>query len=331
MAWEWFREAACQAGLRPLGGGRGGARIHGLRHCFAVGTLLNWYRRDADVDAHLPELATFLGHEHVTDTYWYLSAVAGASSLGDPPLGASRERTKMKTFSELLQAYFTERLMKECNASPHTIANYRDTFRLLIAFAQQRLKKPPTKLAIQDLDATFVLAFLEYLEKDRGNSTRSRNVRLSAIHSFFAYAALQEPAIGAVAQRILAIQSKRCAKRPMDFLSRAESDALLGAPDQNTRSGRRDRTLLLVALQTGLRISELIGLRCQGCGVGDRRSCALHRQGAQNALFHCAKRSSSLCAIGSGSEKASRPTLYSRTPVAELSAGTVSNTSCRSM
>ncbi len=141
--------------------------------------------------------------------------------------------------------------------------NYRDTFRLLIAFAQKRLKKPPTKLAIQDLDATFVLAFLEYLEKDRGNSTRSRNVRLSAIHSFFAYAALQEPAVGAVAQRILAIQSKRCAKRPIDFLNRPESEALLGAPDQSTWSGRRDRTLLLVALQTGLRISELIGLRCK--------------------------------------------------------------------
>jgi site-specific recombinase XerD len=169
----------------------------------------------------------------------------------------------VKTFSELLQAYFTERLMKECNASPHTIANYRDTFRLLIAFAQRRLKKPPTKLAIQDLDAMFILAFLDYLEKDRCNSPRSRNVRLAAIHSFFAYAALQEPAIGAVAQRILAIQSKRCAKKPIDFLNRVESEALLAAPDQTTWSGRRDRTLLLVALQTGLRVSELIGLRCQ--------------------------------------------------------------------
>lgn len=174
----------------------------------------------------------------------------------------------MKTFSELLQAYFTERLMGECNASPHTIANYRDTFRLLISFAQRRLKKPPTKLAIRDLDASFVLAFLEYLEKDRGNSPRSRNVRLSAIHSFFAYAALQEPAIGAVAQRILAIQNKRCAKKPIDFLNRSESDALINAPDQTTWTGRRDRTLLLVALQTGLRISELIGLRCQDVVLG---------------------------------------------------------------
>ncbi len=109
----------------------------------------------------------------------------------------------MKTFSELLQAYFTERLMEECNASPHTIANYRDTFRLLIMYAQEQLKRPPTKLAIQDLDAAFILRFLNYLETERGNSPRSRNVRLSAIHSFFTYAALQEPALGAVAQRVL--------------------------------------------------------------------------------------------------------------------------------
>jgi integrase/recombinase XerD len=99
--------------------------------------------------------------------------------------------------SELLQAYFTDRLMKECNASPHTIANYRDTFRLLIAYAQRRLKKLPTLLAIEDLDASLILGFLDYLERERGNSPRSRNVRLGAIHSFFGYVALQEPTLGA--------------------------------------------------------------------------------------------------------------------------------------
>lgn len=203
----------------------------------------------------------------------------------------------MKTFSVLLQAYFTERLMEECNASPHTIANYRDTFRLLIAYAQRRLKKPPTKLVIQDLDASFILRFLEYLEKERGNSSRSRNVRLSAIHSFFTYAALQEPAIGAVAQRVLAIQSKHCAKRPIDFLSRAESEALISAPDPTTWSGRRDQTLLLVALQTGLRVSELIGLRCQDVvletgahvrctGKGRKTRCVPLRKEVVIALRH---------------------------------------------
>jgi integrase/recombinase XerD len=167
------------------------------------------------------------------------------------------------TFSELLQAFFTDRLLGQRGASPLTIANYRDAFCLLIAYAQRCLKKPPTKLAIEDLDASFIVRFLDYLERERGNSPRTRNVRLAAIHSFFTYVALQEPALGAVAQRVLAIQSKRVAKKTVDFLTRAESDALLAAPDQATWSGRRDRTLLLVALQTGLRVAELIALRCQ--------------------------------------------------------------------
>jgi integrase/recombinase XerD len=167
------------------------------------------------------------------------------------------------TFSELLQAYFTQRLMHECNASPHTIANYRDAFRLLIGFAHRNLKKHPTVLAMQDLDASFVCRFLDHLEKDRGVSARSRNVRLAAIHSFFHYVALQEPALGALAQRVLAIKSKRHIKRSIDFLTRKEAEALLAAPNQQTWSGRRDHALLLLALQTGLRLSEIIGLRCQ--------------------------------------------------------------------
>lgn len=166
------------------------------------------------------------------------------------------------TFSELLQSYFSQRLIGECGASPHTIANYRDAFRLLIAFARQSLKKPPTTLTIPDLDAPFVCRFLDHLERERGVSARSRNVRLSAIHSFFYYVALQEPALGAVAQRVLAIKSKRYAKKPVDFLTRVEAEALLAAPNQETWSGRRDRTLLLLTLQTGLRVSELVGLRC---------------------------------------------------------------------
>ena len=167
------------------------------------------------------------------------------------------------TFSELLQRFFTDRLMRECNASPLTIANYRDAFCLLIAYFQRCLKKPPTKIGIEDLNAPLITRFLDYLEQERGNSPRSRNVRLAAIHSFFSFVELNEPAAGAVAQRVLAIQSKRCAKTPVDFLNRAESEAIISAPNQATGSGRRDRTLLLVALQTGLRVAELIGLRCQ--------------------------------------------------------------------
>lgn len=167
------------------------------------------------------------------------------------------------TFSELLQTFFTERLMGQCGASPLTIANYRDAFCLLIAFAQRSLKKTVNKLALQDLDAPLIGRFLDYLERERGNAPRSRNVRLAAIHSFFSYVALHEPSAGAIAQRVLAMRSKRCAKKPVDFLTPSECEALLAAPNQATWSGRRDRTLLLVALQTGLRVSELIGLRCQ--------------------------------------------------------------------
>jgi integrase/recombinase XerD len=201
------------------------------------------------------------------------------------------------TFSELLQAYFTDYLMRERGASPHTIANYRDTFRLLIAFAQKRLNKPPTKLAVHDLDASFVLRFLDYLERERGVTPRSRNVRLAAIHSFFNYVALQEPAVGAVAQRVLAIKSKRCPKHPVPFLTQTEIEALLAAPDQTTRSGRRDRTLLLLAVQTGLRVSELIGLRCSDValesgahvrctGKGRKTRCVPLRKETVTALRH---------------------------------------------
>lgn len=172
------------------------------------------------------------------------------------------------TFSELLQAYFTDRLIGQRNASAHTVASYRDTFRLFVRFAQQTLGKVPTLLAIEQLDTPFIGRFLDHLEKDRGNGARSRNIRLAAIHSFFSYVALQEPSLGALAQRVLAIPTKRYKTKPVDFLTRPEIDALLATPDQTTWTGRRDRTLLLVAVQTGLRVSELIGLRWQDIALG---------------------------------------------------------------
>jgi integrase/recombinase XerD len=171
-------------------------------------------------------------------------------------------------FAALLQAYFTERLMAQCNASPHTIASYRDTFRLLLDYAQPQLHKSPSTLVLEDLDAPFIGRFLDHLEKDRDNTPRSRNIRLAAIHSFFKYVAFQEPSVMALAQRVLAIPCKRHKTKPIDFLTRPEIDALLAAPDQGTWLGRRDRTLLLVAVQTGLRASELIGLRCQDVALG---------------------------------------------------------------
>ena len=171
-------------------------------------------------------------------------------------------------FPGLLEAFFTDRLMRQRKASPHTIASYSDTFRLLLEFIQLRLKKAPSALAIEDLQPTLILEFLDSLEKDRGNSARSRNVRLAAIHSFFRYAAFQLPNHSALIQRVLAIPVKRYNRTQVAFLIRPEMDALLGAPNLETWSGRRDRALLMLAMQTGLRVSEITGLRCDDLVLG---------------------------------------------------------------
>jgi integrase/recombinase XerD len=168
----------------------------------------------------------------------------------------------------LVQSFFTDRLLRQRHASPHTIAGYRDSFRLLLNFAAQRLGKAPSDLLIEDLDAPFIGEFLQHLETDRGNSARTRNTRLAAIHSFFRYVALTEPAHALVCQRVLAVPSKRFERGPVEFLNRAEFEALLDAPDASTWTGRRDRTLLLVAVQTGLRVSELIGLHWKDIALG---------------------------------------------------------------
>lgn len=161
----------------------------------------------------------------------------------------------------LLQAFFTDRLMKQRQVSPHTIASYRDTFRLFLRFAHKKLKKPLAKLTFDDLDAPLICAFLDHIQSDRHNSARTRNLRLTAIRSFFQYAAFQEPGRCAHIQRVLAIPVKRQSRPLIDFLTYPEIQALLSAPDKTTWAGRRDRALLLLAIQTGLRLSELIGLR----------------------------------------------------------------------
>ncbi len=173
-----------------------------------------------------------------------------------------------RTFPALLEAFFTDRLIRQRQASPHTLASYRDTFCLLLAYAQQKLRKAPTKVTLPDLDTTFLGTFLDHLECHRGNSARSRNVRLAAIHSFFRYIALHAPEHSALAQRVLAMPSKRYVRRPIAFLNADEVAALLAAPDLGSWTGRRDRALLLLAVQTGLRAAELIGLRCQDIVLG---------------------------------------------------------------
>lgn len=171
-------------------------------------------------------------------------------------------------FPELLQTFFTERLTHQRQASPHTIASYRDTFRLLFSFAKERIHKEPSALTIEDLNAEFIGTFLNDLEKTRGIGARTRNIRLAAIHSFFRYVAINEPVYSAVSQRVLAIPAKRFDRKPIEFLTPPEIDVLLASPDQTTWGGRRDYTFLLTAVQTGLRVSELVGLRCEDIVLG---------------------------------------------------------------
>ena len=163
-------------------------------------------------------------------------------------------------FAGLLERFFTQRLMQQRQASPHTICSYRDTFRQFLKFIQKRRHKPPTKLSFEEIDAPLIVAFLDDLERN-GLSIRSRILRLTAIHSFFRYVAFEEPAHSAQIQRVLAIPSKRFTRTLVPFLTRPEADTLLAAPDQRTWSGRRDHAFLLVALQTGLRLSEMTGLK----------------------------------------------------------------------
>lgn len=198
-------------------------------------------------------------------------------------------------FPALLQRFFTDRLCTQMEASRHTITGYRDTFRLLIRFASARSGKPPTSLGIADLDAETIGDFLVHIETSRGNGARSRNTRLAAIRSFFRYVAMNEPEWLLHCQRILTLPDKRYVKRNVTFLDGTEMAALLAAPDQSTWTGRRDHILLLVALQTGLRVSELTGLRCRDVvfgtgahirclGKGRKERCTPLRRGTAKAL-----------------------------------------------
>ena len=169
----------------------------------------------------------------------------------------------MTALAPTLEAFFTGRLIGEKGVSPHTIAAYRDTFRLLLCFANERTAKQPSALELEDLDAPLIAAFLDHLEQQRGNSARTRNARLAAIHSMFRYASLRHPEHAALISRVLAVPTKRFDRTIVTYLTRDEIDALLAAPDQDRWIGRRDHALLTLTIQTGLRVSELTGLRCQ--------------------------------------------------------------------
>jgi site-specific recombinase XerD len=174
----------------------------------------------------------------------------------------------MTLIARTLQAFFTDRLAQQRQVSPQTTVAYRDALKLLLQFVHARTGKVPSQLDWDDLDARTVSEFLTYLETDRHNSVRTRNVRLTAIRSLFSYASLRHPEHALLIQQVLAIPPKRFDKRVVTFLSSAEVDALLAAPDQRRWEGRRDRALMLLAVQTGLRVSELVGLNCADITLG---------------------------------------------------------------
>jgi len=181
----------------------------------------------------------------------------------------------MSTLAATLEAFFSDRLPRQRGASPHTVAAYRDTFRLLLVFVHGRAGVAPSELGFGDLDAACVGAFLEHLERDRGNGARTRNARLAAIHSFFRFAAFRHPEHADLIARVLAIPTRRVERALVTFLTGPELEAILAAPDPGSRLGRRDRALLLLAAQTGLRLSELTGLTCGDVrlGVGPHVRC----------------------------------------------------------
>ena len=190
----------------------------------------------------------------------------------------------MSTLAPTLQAFFTDRLARQRQASSHTIAAYRDTVKLLLVFAEQRTGKTPSDMDITDLDAPLIGAFLNHLETGRGNSVRTRNARLAAIHSLFRYAALRHPQDAAVIQQVLAIPPKRFDRALITYLTEEEITALLAAPDRSTWTGRRDHALLLLACQTGLRATELTRLTVGDVHLGTGRHVSCLGKGRKRRI-----------------------------------------------
>ncbi|MEG3147423.1 tyrosine-type recombinase/integrase [Sphingomonas sp. RT2P30] len=212
------------------------------------------------------------------------------------------------TLPALVQRFFTDRLCVQMEASRHTVAGYRDTFRLLLRYASARHGKPPVKLTIEDIDADLVADFLVHTETARGNSARSRNTRLAAIRSFFRYVAMSDPTWLLHCQRILAMPNKRYVKRAVTFLDGDEIAALLAAPDRTTWAGRRDHALLLLAVQTGLRASELVGLKCGDVVLGSGAHVRCMGKGRKERATPLRRETAKLLAAWIGADKdESRP------------------------
>jgi integrase/recombinase XerD len=189
----------------------------------------------------------------------------------------------------VLEEFFTERLIRQLQASPQTITAYRDCYRLLLAYARDRTGQQPSALDISDIDAPLITAFLDHLETARGNSIRTRNARLAAIRSLFTYAALREPGHAALIARVLAIPPKRHDKALITWLTSKETAALLAAPGHATRTGRRDHALLLTAAETGLRVSELTAMTCGEVHLGHGPYLRCHGKGRKERVTPISK------------------------------------------
>ncbi len=185
----------------------------------------------------------------------------------------------MSALAPTLQAFFTDRLLTQRQVSPRTVTAYRDTLRLLVSFAQHRTGTPPSRLDLADLDADLIAAFLTHLERDRHNGVRTRNARLAAIHSLFRFAALRHPEHAELIARVLDIPAKRYERALICFLTPVEVDALLAAPDRSTWLGRRDHAALTLAVQTGLRVSELTSLTAAHLHLDDGPHVRCHGKG----------------------------------------------------
>ena len=185
-------------------------------------------------------------------------------------------------FANLIEEFFLDRLIRQRNSSPQTVAAYRDCFRLLFEFARDQRNKPTDRLVLADLDAPFVLAFLDHLEKVRKNSIRSRNARLAAVRSFLRFAAFKDPESLAMIQRSLAIPFKRCSRPLVGYLSREEVQAIVNAPDSSTWAGQRDQVLLATLYNTGARVSEVTGIKVTDVTLEGSPSIRLHGKGRKD-------------------------------------------------
>ena len=192
----------------------------------------------------------------------------------------------MSLLAPTLEYFFTDRLVKQQRVSPATIASYRDSLRMLLTYAQEHTGKTPARLDWADLDETMISGFLDSLETERLNSPRTRNLRLTAIRSLVNYGSLRHPEHAALFQRVLAIPPKRFEQALVSFLTAEEIDALVDAPDLDRWEGRRDRSLLLVAVRTGLRVSEITGLNCDNVTLGTGASvhCEIGKGRKQRAV-----------------------------------------------